>query len=235
MSRPAAGWIGELPTHRLLVEASLWSADLTRLADDLARIEPYADILHIDVADGHFSPALLFFPDLLARVREQTTLPIHVHLMVTDDILLQQIQQFSDAGADLVSIHAENRSTATAALDLIESLGAAPGMVLCIETPVAEIARHLRRLRFVTLLGTAIGVKGMGLHPAATARLRQARALIAASTAPRRVILAADGAIRQHTVPLLRAAGAESVVAGSLVFQSSSLADRIRWLHALSA
>lgn len=235
MSRPAAGWIDKLPTNRLLVEVSLWSADLTRLAYDLARIAPHADILHIDVADGHFSPALLFFPDLLARIREQTALPIHVHLMVTDDILLPQIEQFAAAGADLISIHAENRPAAAAALDLIESLGVAPGMAACVETPVAEIAPHLHRLRFVTLLGTAIGVKGKGLDPNATARLRQTRALIAASAAPRRIILAADGGIRQHTVPLLRAAGAETVVAGSLVFQSSNLAGRICWLHTLRA
>jgi ribulose-phosphate 3-epimerase len=233
MTRPAPGWIEELPTNRLLIEVSLWSADLTRLADDLARVEPYADILHIDVADGHFAPALLFFPDLLARVREQSSLPIHVHLMVTDDILLSQIEQFAEAGADAISIHAENRSTATDALDRIDSLGAAPGMVLCVETPVAEIAPHLKRLRFLTLLGTAIGVKGKGIDPTATARLREARALIAASAAPRRTILAADGGIREHTVPVLRAAGTETIVAGSLVFQADSLADRIRWLHTL--
>jgi ribulose-phosphate 3-epimerase len=235
VSRPAAGWIEELPTNRLLVEVSLWSADLTRLAEDLARIEPHADILHIDVADGHFSPALLFFPDLLARIREQTALPIHVHLMVTDDILLPQIRQFAAAGADLISIHAENRSTAPAALELIASLGAVPGMVACIDTPVAKIAPYLHRLGFVTLLGTAIGVKGKGLDPNATARLREARAHIAASAATRRIILAADGGIREHTVPLLRSAGAETVVAGSLVFQVNHLAERIRWLHELPA
>ena len=65
LSAPAA--IAALPRDRLLAEMSLWSADLGRLADDMARVEPYADIFHIDVADGHFSPALLFFPDLVAR------------------------------------------------------------------------------------------------------------------------------------------------------------------------
>lgn len=223
--------IDKLPTDRLLVEVSLWSADLTRLAEDIQRIEHHADLLHIDVADGHFAPALLFFPDLLARVREQTTLPIHVHLMVSDNILLSQIHQFAEAGADVISIHIENRSVAAEALDTIEAAGLAPGMVLCIETPVAAVTPYLDRLRFVTLLGTAIGIKGQGLHPEATTRLRDARALIG----PRRIILTADGGIREHTVPLLRPAGADAIVAGSLVFQADNLADRIRWLHQLPA
>ena len=221
--------IDKLPTNRLLVEVSLWSAGLTRLAEDIQRIKPYADLLHIDVADGHFAPALLFFPDLVARIREQTALPIHVHLMVTDNILLSQIHQFGEAGADVISIHVENSSVAAKALDSIEAAGLASGMVLCVETPVSAITPYLDLLRFVTLLGTAIGVKGKGLRLEATARLKEARALIGS----RRIVLAADGGIREHTVPLLRTAGADSIVAGSLVFQADNLADRIHWLHEL--
>ncbi len=231
MPRPAPGWIAALPRTRLLAEYSMWSADLTRLADDLARITPYADILHIDVADGHFAPALLFFPDLVARLRDQTALPIHVHLMVADAVLLPQIDQFADAGADLISLHAENAAVAAAALDRIMDRGIAAGMVLRVETPVAEAAPWLGRLDMLTLLGTAIGVKGQGLDPAATDRLRQAGRLIAASG--RRIILAADGGIRDTTVPLLRAAGAETVVMGSLAFAAPDLVARTRWLHGL--
>jgi len=69
MSPRADDWIDALPRDRLIGEFSLWSADLLRLGDELARIAPHADILHIDVVDGHFAPALLFFPDLLAAVR----------------------------------------------------------------------------------------------------------------------------------------------------------------------
>ena len=67
-----APWLADLPTDRLIAEYSVWSADLVRLADDLARIEPHADILHVDVADGHFAPALLFFPDLVAGAVSRT-------------------------------------------------------------------------------------------------------------------------------------------------------------------
>lgn len=231
MPRPAPHWIARLPQSHLIAEYSMWSADLTRLADDLTRITPHADILHVDVADGHFAPALLFFPDLVARLRDQTALPIHVHLMCADAVILSQIEQFAEAGADLISLHVENAAVAEDALAMIAECGLAAGMVLRVETPVAEAARWLPRLDFLTLLGTAIGVKGQGLDPTATDRLREAAGLIAASG--RRIVLAADGGIRDNTVPLLRAAGAETVVLGSLAFGAPDLAARMAWLRGL--
>lgn len=228
---PSATWLAELPRNRLIAEYSMWSADLIHLADDLARIDVHADILHVDVADGHFAPALLFFPDLVARIRNASALPIHVHLMVADSVLVEQAAQFADAGADLISIHAENAAVADEALTLIRSRNIAAGIVLRVETAVAACEPYLDRVDFLTLLGTAIGVKGQGLDPAAGDRLRQAASLIEASG--RRIVLAADGGIRENTVPLLRAAGAETVVMGSLAFGADDLAARMRWLHAL--
>jgi ribulose-phosphate 3-epimerase len=230
MPRPNKDWITSLPRNRLLAEYSMWSADLIRLADDLTRIAPHADILHIDVADGHFAPALLFFPDLVARMREQTALPIHVHLMVADAVLQSQIDQFAEAGADLISLHVENANAAEG-LVRIESHGLKTGMVLRVETPVSLAESLLPRLDMLTLLGTAIGVKGQSLKPTATARLQEAGALIAATG--KRIILAADGGIRDTTVPQLRKAGAETVVMGSLAFGAPDLAERMRWLHGL--
>lgn len=230
MPRPAADWLTHLPQDRLIAEYSVWSADLVRLADDMARIRPHADVLHIDVADGVFAPAFLFFPDLVARIRDVSDLPIHVHLMVDDAVLLSQIDQFAEAGADLISLHAEN-ANAGAGLDRIAAHGVKTGMVLRVETPVDRAALWVGRLDFLTLLGTAIGVKGQGLDPTAPDRLKQAGALIAASG--RRVVLAADGGIRDTTVPLLRGAGAETVVLGSLAFGAPDLAARMAWLRDL--
>lgn len=233
MPAPAPTWIDDLPRDRLVAEFSVWSADLIRLADDLARIGPYADVLHIDVADGHFAPAMLFFPDLVAAVRTASPVPVHVHLMAADDILLAQIEQFADAGSDLISIHAENEAVAGQALDMLAARGVAAGMVLKVDTPVDRAARHLPRLRFLTLLGTAIGVKGQGLDPRAADRLGEAKRLIARSGAASRIVLAADGGIRENTVPVLRQAGAETVVLGSLAFGAPDLAARMAWLHGL--
>ncbi|WRH62922.1 MAG: ribulose-phosphate 3-epimerase [Fuscovulum sp.] len=231
MPRPAANWMNTLPADHLIAEFSVWSADLIRLADDMARIRPHADILHIDVADGVFAPSFLFFPDLVARIRDVSDLPIHVHLMVDDAVLLSQIDQFAEAGADLISLHAENDAVAGPALDRIAAHGVKAGMVLRVETPVERAKPWLQHIDMLTLLGTAIGVKGQGLDPSATTRLQTATGLIAESG--RRIVLAADGGIRDTTVALLRAAGAETVVLGSLAFGAADLGARMAWLRGL--
>jgi ribulose-phosphate 3-epimerase len=223
-------WITELPKDRLVAEYSVWSANLLRIEDDLHRIAPHADVLHIDVADGHFAPAMLFFPDLVAGIRKVSKTPIHIHLMVKDDVLLSQAEQFIEAGADLVSVHAENKNAAEA-IALIKSKGKAAGVVLRVETPVEEAVPFVSDVSFLTLLGTAIGVKGQGLSDTACGRLGVAKAMIA--DAKHRIVLAADGGIRENTVPELRKAGAETVVLGSLAFGAPDLAQRMQWLKAL--
>ncbi len=228
--RPAADWLDKLPSDRLLAEMSLWSADLGRLVDDILRVEAFTDIFHIDVADGHFSPALLFFPDLVAATRRATAKPLHVHLMVSDSILIGQIEQFADAGADLISIHAENKN-ANAALDHIHAKGLKSGIVMQLHSPVSTARPFLDRIRMLTFLGTLMGVKGKGLDEQAEPRLREASALIAAQ--PRRIILAADGGIREHTVPGLRKAGAETIVMGSLAFGAKDFKLQMQWVRAL--
>ena len=225
--------IAELPEGRLLAEFSLWSADLVRMADDVARVDEFVDIYHADVADGHFSPALLLFPDLIAQIRPLTAKPIHVHLMLADNVVMDQIDQFAEAGADIISIHAENLNI-EAGLDRIAQHGLAAGIVLQLQTPVRSVAPHLDHIAMLTLLGTKIGIKGVGLDPEAKSRLTLARELIRSKAAGDRILLAADGGIREHTVPGLRKAGADTIVMGSLAFADPNLADRMAWVHALA-
>lgn len=232
MTRPAPDWFDRLPTDRLIAEFSVWSADLLRIGADLDRIHPYADLLHVDVADGHFAPAFLFFPDLAARVRAASDVPMHVHLMVEDKIVAAQIEQFADAGADVITLHAECASVATGALELIKKRGLRAGLVLKVETPVATLKPYLGQISFLTLLGTSIGVKGKGLHENALDRLKEARAMVAAANVGHRIVVVADGGIRHETVPNLRAAGAEAVVLGSLAFGDADLPGRMAWLAA---
>ena len=232
--RPAPDW-PSVPSGRLLAEYSLWSADLANLEADIRRTERYADLYHIDVADGRFAPSFLFFPDQVARIRALTLKPLHLHLMVEGDILLGQIRQFAEAGADLISVHAENGTIVAEALALIGALGCGAGIVLRVETPVEAVAPWLGIVGFVTLLGTAIGVKGQGLSETACPRLLEARRLMRAAGREDAIRLAADGGIREATVPLLRAAGAETVVLGSLAFGAADLENRIAWLHGLPA
>jgi len=223
-----------LPGDRLLAEFSLWSADLVRIAEDMARVDTHVDLYHADVADGHFSPAMLLFPDLIAQLRPLTGKPIHVHLMVADSALQDQIDQFAEAGADLISVHAENADLAPC-LDRIQDHGIAAGLVLQLHTPVRAAAPFLDRLSMLTLLGTKMGIKGVGLDPQAETRMAEARRMIdqATTAAGRRVLLAADGGIREHTVPGLRRSGADTIVMGSLAFGAEDLPTRMGWVHRL--
>jgi ribulose-phosphate 3-epimerase len=161
-----------------------------------------------------------------------SNIPIHVHLMVADHVVLHQIDQFAEAGCDIISIHAEN-ANAAAAIAQIKSHNIAAGVVLKVSTAVAAAKPFLKDLSFLTLLGTAIGVKGQGLDPTACDRLREAKAMITSANLPQRIVLAADGGIREHTVPDLRKASAETVVLGSLAFGAQNLAERMAWLKAL--
>lgn len=228
----SADWFQALPRHRLMAEYSLWSADLANLAAEVARVDTHVDLYHADVADGRFAPAFLFFPDLLARIRKLTQKPIHVHLMVEGDILLSQIDQFAEAGADLISFHPETGDVTAEAIVRVRALGLRPGLVLRLETPVAVLSPYMKDIDFATLLGTAIGVKGQGLSDAACPRLVEAAGLIR-STGRRDIVLAADGGIREMTVPLLKVAGAQTVVMGSLAFNAPDLGQRMKWLHGL--
>jgi ribulose-phosphate 3-epimerase len=224
-------WLAALPPDRLLVEMSLWSADLGRLEDDTKRVEAGTDIFHVDVADGHFSPAFLFFPDLVARLRRVTKKPFHVHLMTADAVVMDQIAQFAEAGADLISVHAENANADDALAD-IRKRGLKAGIVLQLHTAVTAAKRYLPQIDMLTLLGTRIGVKGQGLADEAPTRIGEARKLVAGLG--HRIIVAADGGIREHTVPVLRAAGAETVVMGSLAFGAPDFDARIAWARGLS-
>ncbi len=233
LSGPAA--IAALPRDRLLGEFSLWSADLANMETDLKRIEDHVDLHHIDVADARFTPGFLFFPDFVARIAKSTAKPIHVHLMVEAEIVEEQTRQFIEAGADLISVHAENGEAGLRALAIAKEMGAAGGVVLRLETPVEAVKPFLPHVAFVTLLGTSIGVKGQSLSEKACDRLIEARSLIRAAGREGEIVLAADGGIREQTVPLLRAAGAETVVLGSLAFGDKDLAARMKWLHALES
>ncbi|MEO8661561.1 MAG: ribulose-phosphate 3-epimerase [Bryobacteraceae bacterium] len=226
-----ASW-NDLPRERLLADVSLWSADLSRLGDSIEAVDWFADSYHFDVADAHFTPTLLFFPDLLAALRPATARPFHVHLMAEKPTAL--IPAFVEAGADVITIHAENGDTEIhGALEMISAAGKQAGLALSLETPVDASSPWLRDIDVLLLLGTRLGVKGQGLDAAAVGRMRQASALLQSYGRRDAVRLVADGAIRTETVPLLHAAGADVIVPGSLVFGSPAIASLFEWLHGL--
>ena len=224
-----SGW-QDLPHTRLLADVSLWSADLANLAAGIERVEPFADSFHLDVCDAHFAPSLLFFPDLVRALRPLTKRPFHIHLMVEHPTTL--IEDFVASGADVITVHAEvGKSEAAAAIQAILRAGRSVGLALRLDTPVVASEPYLDRIDTLLLLGTVLGVKGQDLAPEASDRLTSATSMLGERRS--RIRLIADGGIRSQTVPLLRRAGADVIVPGSLVFQSQNLVETFSWLRAL--
>jgi ribulose-phosphate 3-epimerase len=215
------------PRDRLAVEISLWSANLADLGADVARLTPYADVFHIDASDTRFVPSPLFFPDLVAALRPHTRVPFHVHVMA--ERALPLVEDFARAGVDLLSVHAEADDVADA-LQAIRARGGAAGLALRLDTPVDTVVAYFEDVDFVVLIGTPLGTKGTAMDPAAPDRVRQLRVL-AARTGRDQLPVIADGGIRENTVPDLAAAGADAVVAGSLLLGSDDLTATTTWLH----
>lgn len=221
------------PKDRLLAEFSLWSADLSRLAEEIVRTDRYADLYHLDVADGHFSPQLLFFPDLVAKIRPLTSKLFHVHIMAMNTILLEQIDQFIKAGADLITIWQENGELVPEALEKIRSANVAAGLSIGLDAEPESLIPYFGQIDLITLMGTRIGVKGQDLDPHACDRIRRMCLLLEQHGYRDKIRVAADGGIRSHTVPDLRMAGADAIVMGSLAFTNPDLENTIAWLHSL--
>lgn len=221
----------QMPCDRLLVDVSLWSADLTALGDEVRRLDPFADLFHVDVSDAHFVPGLLFFPDLLAALKPLTRTPFHVHLMV--DHPLQMLNDFIDAGADLVTVDIQNGDAVPEAIRRIHEQRRAAGVAIALDVEPEAVGPYLNQVDLVLMLGTPPGIKGVDLAPSAYDRMAAMRRLLKDVGQEARVKIEADGGLRRHTVPGLRAAGADLVAPGSLIFGHPNLDEVFGWLWTL--
>jgi ribulose-phosphate 3-epimerase len=212
----------------LKCSTSLWSADLSRLADEMKRVEPYSERFHLDVADGHYVGSLLFFPDLVKALRPHSKLPFEVHLMVTDP--MAWIDPFLEAGADLIIFCFDSAKKPGEVLRAIRSHGRKAGVSLLLTESVSQLQPHWEDLDIVTFCGTAMGIKGASMDPACLEKTRQARAIINERSLA--VEIESDGGIRREMVPLLKAAGTDFIVPGSLMFKEDPIKMR-QWLAEL--
>ncbi len=219
------------PGNDLLAEASLWSADFTRLGAEIERVDAHVDLYHVDVCDAHFVPGLVFFPDLVAALRPLTKKPFHVHLMTENPLSL--VDDFADAGADMITVHCENGSRVPAALERTARRELAAGLALGLDVPLESLVPSLPSINIVVLMGTPMGVKGKNLSPLAAPRVRAVRALVKEHGLERTVRVESDGGIRASTVPGLRAAGAQLIVMGSLLFNSEDIGSTVKWVKSL--
>jgi ribulose-phosphate 3-epimerase len=214
-------------TEPLRLDLSLWSADLAHLAAEIARMDGIADSFHFDVCDGHFAPVLLFFPELVARLRPLTSKPFHLHLMATRPLDL--LPAFLEAGVDEVTVPLELGKRAWQVKDAVKKAGKRFGVSVDFDTPVHAAAEWRLKVQTLVMMGTPMGVKGCEPSPDAPIRMREmARLFVDTETR-----LVADGAIRRESVPELRAAGAAGVVPGSLIFGAEDPAAVAEWLRGL--
>ncbi len=221
----------DLPTNRLLVDLSLWSADLSALGAEIRRMDAWVDLYHLDVSDAHFVPGLLFFPDLVATLRPLTRRPFHVHLMADQPEAL--VGAFLASGADVITVHVENGDSGQRAIEQVRQAGKTAGIALSLDLPVEAAVPYLDRVGLVLMMGTRLGIKGQGLAPEALERVRCMRRLIHSRGQTGRVKIFADGGIRPQTASGLRLAGADGIVPGSLVFGSPNLKETMAWIHSL--
>jgi ribulose-phosphate 3-epimerase len=212
----------------LKCSTSLWSADLADLAADMKRVEPHTERFHIDVADGHYVPNMLFFPDQVKALRKHTALPLEVHLMTTDP--LGWVEPFAEAGADIIIFCLDSARDPAAVLRAIRDRGKRAGVSLLVTEGIGLVEPLWESLDVLTIVATAMGIKGAEMDAGVPAKIAAAREIIAGRGLP--VEIEVDGGIRRHTVPLMHAAGADFIVPGSLMFGEDPAAMR-RWLASL--
>lgn len=207
---------------------SLWSADLGNLAAEMKRVEPFSERWHLDVADGHYVKNLLFFPDLVAQLRRHSEKPFEVHLMVTDP--LGWIDPFVEAGADIILFCFDSAKNPGEVLKAIKARGKRAGVSLLITESIAVLEPYWNDLDVLCLVGTAMGIKGASMDAGIPDKIRRAREIIRQRGL--KTEIEADGGIRREAVPLLKAAGADYIVPGSLMFKEEPAQMR-QWLASL--
>ena len=195
------------------IAPSILSADFTALGEAIARVETAgADLLHVDVMDGHFVPNLSIGPPVIESIRKRTRLPLDVHLMIEEPE--RWVETYIKAGADYVTVHAEASTHLERTLSLIREAGARSGVALNPSTPPEVLQYVLDDLDLVLVMSVNPGFGGQSFIPTAYEKIRRLRAMLA----DRPVLVSVDGGVKADNAGLLAQAGATVLVAGSAIF-----------------
>jgi ribulose-phosphate 3-epimerase len=210
------------------VAPSLLSADFADLRGEVASVqEAGADLLHLDVMDGHFVPNLTFGPLICRAIRRTTGLPLDAHLMMTRPA--DYLEAFAKAGVDALTIHVEADSPVGPTLAAIGDLGLKRGLSLNPRTSFDTVLPHLGNLDLVLVMSVQPGFGGQSFDPGAVAKI--------AALADRRraeghdFLISIDGGINDETGPMCREAGADILVSGSWLFGAEDRAARTALLR----
>jgi ribulose-phosphate 3-epimerase len=213
--------------HAVRIEPSILSADFTALAADVARI-PSADLVHVDVMDNHFVPNLTFGLPMVQRLLQVTDTPLDVHLMIDDPE--RWAPGFAEAGAAVVTFHAEATADPVAVARAIRAAGARAGVAVKPGTPADAVIAHLDAYDQVLVMTVEPGFGGQSFQAPMLDKVAAVRAAIG----DRDVWLQVDGGIGPDTIGRARDAGADTFVAGSSVFGQDDPDGAVRRLRRLA-
>jgi len=208
------------------IAPSILSADFAQLADDVDRVAAEADLLHVDVMDGHFVPNLTIGPPVVKSLRKRTDLHLDCHLMVDNPGEL--LEDFADAGADGCTVHIE-LGDPRPLFAAMRELGLRVGLTHNPETPVEAVLPYIEEIDVLLFMSVHPGFGGQAFIPSVLDKLTAARRVV--DDGGLSVELEIDGGINRETAPRAAAAGADILVAGSAIFHADDPAAAARQIR----
>jgi ribulose-phosphate 3-epimerase len=220
------------------IAPSILAADFARLADEIGRIEAAgADQVHVDVMDGHFVPNITIGPPVVAALKKVTSLPLDVHLMISDPD--RYLDAFAEAGASILTVHAEAATHLHRTVTRIRQLGLHAGVAINPATPVDRLRDVAGDIDLILVMSVNPGFGGQSFIPRSIGKVAEARALLDAAHrargAARTADVEVDGGVDVSNAGALVAAGATMLVAGVAIFRTPDPAAATRALREAAA